>query len=554
MRVARTEVSILGSPPSAARAVHALLGAGAVIDDPRRLADVARQKDARVVYALRSVEAAVRGSEPLDAAARALAEWSDAASVLYEVCGRPRDNPRVFVLHCEWLLDGQDDYLGALLAFAGVEPSDAIRARLAAWRAEEAGLASASAEVRELVERHGERWLERAAVGFAAGARLRWTLEPPSMSVRKLARLDRWATDRVLADRDRALTARTWRIDRLLARRGVSGPRGAAAEAVAQAKIMRRALSAGDRPEQLARRVAHAWRRIARADRRDAWRRDPAETLECCAGLFRLPGGGGAPFVLDDGRLVSLDGEHAYDIRDAAVQARPSDVRLARGSASAASAPPEPRDRVALDVGCKSGDGFAGFLDDYAALVGLDPAELDAVVGVDLDEVKLAGAVDVGLLPVLADGSALPFRDDSFDVVVAMELLEHVPPEVALGICREIRRVSRGAVFIQNPDFGEEAYLASLGLKFSWMGWPEHCHHITRETLAGFLREAGWPDPPRIERVFPVADSSHPLIVPLGAPPRTRRYTEALGPKPAVTFDRPVFEKLRVVLRGEEAS
>jgi SAM-dependent methyltransferase len=86
--------------------------------------------------------------------------------------------------------------------------------------------------------------------------------------------------------------------------------------------------------------------------------------------------------------------------------------------------------RRVLDLGCR-----------YGALTRAY-AEGNDVVGVDVDREALAEAAKLGIETRCADvDEALPFEDESFDVVVAGELLEHVrDPERLVG---ETRRVLR---------------------------------------------------------------------------------------------------------------
>jgi SAM-dependent methyltransferase len=67
------------------------------------------------------------------------------------------------------------------------------------------------------------------------------------------------------------------------------------------------------------------------------------------------------------------------------------------------------------------------------------------LVGVDLSPHQLGWARrNHPELPVArANAARLPFRDEMFDRVHCSWLLEHVSPEVALGIVREVRRVLR---------------------------------------------------------------------------------------------------------------
>lgn len=52
---------------------------------------------------------------------------------------------------------------------------------------------------------------------------------------------------------------------------------------------------------------------------------------------------------------------------------------------------------------------------------------------------------------VVGDVRSLPFADSSFDVVVALDLLEHVPPEDRVRAASEICRVSRRRAVIAGP-------------------------------------------------------------------------------------------------------
>lgn len=109
-----------------------------------------------------------------------------------------------------------------------------------------------------------------------------------------------------------------------------------------------------------------------------------------------------------------------------------------------------PGQRV-LDVGCGPGTITA----EIAGLVA--PGE---VIGVDASEEVLerarrhAAESGVEVTYQVADAFALPFADDSFDVVHAHQVLQHVPDPVAM--IREMRRVARpgGVVALREGDYG----------------------------------------------------------------------------------------------------
>jgi SAM-dependent methyltransferase len=94
------------------------------------------------------------------------------------------------------------------------------------------------------------------------------------------------------------------------------------------------------------------------------------------------------------------------------------------------------RGRRVLDLGCRSGAFTRHFL------------EGNEVVGLDIDRAALAKAAELGIDTVVGDvEDPLPFPDESFDAVVAGELLEHLRFPDAL--VAEARRVLRpGGVLV----------------------------------------------------------------------------------------------------------
>ena len=66
-------------------------------------------------------------------------------------------------------------------------------------------------------------------------------------------------------------------------------------------------------------------------------------------------------------------------------------------------------------------------------------------VAVSRDQLAEARGRDGHIRPALVEASAdtLPFADESFDLVLAVELLMHIPPERIQSVLREIWRVAR---------------------------------------------------------------------------------------------------------------
>lgn len=91
-----------------------------------------------------------------------------------------------------------------------------------------------------------------------------------------------------------------------------------------------------------------------------------------------------------------------------------------------------------LDVGCG-----VGVLSDWLAGLGY------AVTGVDTDEALMARMVAPHRV---ASIDALPFEDESFDAVVASEVLEHLPVDVFERSRDEMARVARTAIIVTVPN------------------------------------------------------------------------------------------------------
>jgi SAM-dependent methyltransferase len=82
-----------------------------------------------------------------------------------------------------------------------------------------------------------------------------------------------------------------------------------------------------------------------------------------------------------------------------------------------------------LDLGC--GGGWSFF------------ARLGKVAGLDLSHESLYSAGNIYALPAQASATALPFADESFDYVVSLDFLGHVPLQEKDVVLAEINRVLR---------------------------------------------------------------------------------------------------------------
>jgi SAM-dependent methyltransferase len=101
-----------------------------------------------------------------------------------------------------------------------------------------------------------------------------------------------------------------------------------------------------------------------------------------------------------------------------------------------------------LDVGCAR-----GFLVEALRELGVDAQGCDvSPYAVENAAPGAAGHVVVGDL-----AGGLPWPDGTFELVTALEILEHLDPAAVPGALAELRRVCRGVLYATIPSFGPNA-------------------------------------------------------------------------------------------------
>ncbi len=105
--------------------------------------------------------------------------------------------------------------------------------------------------------------------------------------------------------------------------------------------------------------------------------------------------------------------------------------------------------RTTLDVGCAM-----GFVVEGLRELGVDAQGFD----VSHHAIEHAAAGAKGHLRQGSLTETLPFHPESFDVVSALETLEHLPPAAIPGVLHELRRISSGFVFATIPSFGPNEF------------------------------------------------------------------------------------------------
>lgn len=145
-----------------------------------------------------------------------------------------------------------------------------------------------------------------------------------------------------------------------------------------------------------------------------------------------------------------------------------------------------------LEVACGRG-GFSNDLAHAGACVtGCD----FSFVAVSVAEKKVQAAISRPPVTFLqGDAQNLPFADDSFDLVISCETIEHVPD--APKALREMRRVSRpgGKLFLTTPNYANFMGLYELYSWFRHPGRKDDQPFDRRQwfpQIRKFVREAGW--------------------------------------------------------------
>jgi len=137
--------------------------------------------------------------------------------------------------------------------------------------------------------------------------------------------------------------------------------------------------------------------------------------------------------------------------------------------------------RSILDAGC--GEGFA--MREVAA------QQQAAVVGLDASAgaLRIAQALNPHQGFASGDVLALPFPDRSFDAVVCMEVLEHLP-DPAQGLA-ELQRVSRRWLLLSVPHeplFRGANFLRGKHVS-AWGNDPGHINHWSAPAFGRFVRQ-----------------------------------------------------------------
>ena len=126
------------------------------------------------------------------------------------------------------------------------------------------------------------------------------------------------------------------------------------------------------------------------------------------------------------------------------------------------------REPLILDIGCGTGTTL-----EELQMAG-------NCYGVDISTNALKYCVQRGVDSVcVGDASRVPYRDERFDLVISVDVIEHVEDDV--GAMQEMLRVTKpgGLIIFTVPAF-----------QFLWSRRDEQCHHVRRYLLSEVKEKA----------------------------------------------------------------
>jgi methionine biosynthesis protein MetW len=147
--------------------------------------------------------------------------------------------------------------------------------------------------------------------------------------------------------------------------------------------------------------------------------------------------------------------------------------------------------RKHLDVGC--GDGN---------LIDIAQEKVSAIYGCDISESAVRAAKIKGIIAICVDVNFgyLPYRNESFDSITCIEVIEHVLDP--LNLFKELYRILnvQGELLVTTPNIRYFRHLSTLLFKGTfpftttdshvWGGG--HLHYFTRKDLTYLLQMAGF--------------------------------------------------------------
>ena len=148
-----------------------------------------------------------------------------------------------------------------------------------------------------------------------------------------------------------------------------------------------------------------------------------------------------------------------------------------------------------LDVGCGAGA--------YSRVIQSEGFEC---IGIDINVDVLRSASNAGVQSLLVDAMKIAFRDKAFDMILLIEVLEHVVNPG--GLLTEAGRLAKKRIFITVPNLEPLPYLAQFNVVMHHFLEPSHHCFFTKKMLEELLSKYfGRFEVERFGRFFPFLKS-----------------------------------------------
>ena len=197
-----------------------------------------------------------------------------------------------------------------------------------------------------------------------------------------------------------------------------------------------------------------------------------------------------------------------------------------------------------LDFGCSAGGSLLYARKTLGGHLGL---------GLDINPAKIDATRKAGFDAVAFDIHKIP-AEPLVSFTVLSHFLEHVPSMVdAASFVKKACDVSKHFVFIQQPYFDADGYLARQGLKLYWSDWRGHPNRMTSLELWLIVRSIRASAPNMRVSIHArnlISNSDDPRIHPLDSPIDQHNYDpNSHPPKPKrIKFSEPVYSDLVCIL------
>jgi hypothetical protein len=131
----------------------------------------------------------------------------------------------------------------------------------------------------------------------------------------------------------------------------------------------------------------------------------------------------------------------------------------------------------------------------------LDPGRYQICM---LDPFFLPAPEDTRVFSIVADGAVLPFRDGAFDIVIAVDALEHFPRRQRAAFAAETQRVAANSVIIHVPAVSADGRWDGMNLDRRFNVWHRRLSGMQDRNSVEHLQE-GLPAVEELQAFYPGA-------------------------------------------------